>query len=273
MLQRVQAADGRDLLVRREGDAVAVLGPWDGGRILDAVPDAAAERLDAAGTTPLPFLREGAKILCVGLNYRPHIEEMGREAPEYPTLFAKFVDSFVGPADDIVRPADVDQLDWEGEIGVIIGTEVRSASVDGAAGAALGAVALNDVTSRGHQYRTTQWLQGKALDSLSPIGSMVAPLRDDLTIETRVDGETVQQGRLDELVFGVADLIAYCSSIVRLRPGDVIATGTPGGVGHGMQPPRHLQPGQLLETELGRGGSSIETLCNRVRDGAEARQQ
>lgn len=261
MLQRVLTTDGRDLLVRRDGDALAVLGPWDGGRVLDAVPDPSDERLDAVDATPLPFLRDGAKILCVGLNYRPHIEEMGREAPEYPTLFAKFVDSFVGPADDIVRPADVDQLDWEGEIGVVIGTEVRTASVADAADAALGAVVLNDVTSRGHQYRTTQWLQGKALDSLSPIGSIVAPLRDDLAIETRVDGETVQQGRLDELVFGVADLIAYCSSIVRLRPGDVIATGTPGGVGHGMQPPRHLQPGQLLETDLG----GVETLRNRIR--------
>ena len=261
MLQRVQTSDGRDLLVRRDGDDLAVLGPWDGGRILDAVPDASAERLDEVDTTPLPFLREGAKILCVGLNYRPHIEEMGREAPEYPTLFAKFVDSFVGPTDDIVRPTDVDQLDWEGEIGVVVGTEVRNASVADAAEATLGAVVLNDVTSRGHQYRTTQWMQGKALDSLSPIGSIVASLRDDLTIETRVDGETVQRGQLDELVFGVADLIAYCSSIVRLRPGDVIATGTPGGVGHGMQPPRHLQPGQLLETELG----GVETLRNRIR--------
>ncbi|GAA1422748.1 fumarylacetoacetate hydrolase family protein [Agrococcus citreus] len=261
MLQRVQTTDGRDLLVRCEGDALVVLGPWDAGRVLDAVPDASGERLDPGATTPLPFLRDGAKILCVGLNYRPHIEEMGREAPEFPTLFAKFVDSFVGPADDIVRPADVDQLDWEGEIGVVIGAEVRAASVDDAADASLGAVALNDVTSRGHQYRTTQWLQGKALDSLSPIGSTVAPLHDDLTIETRVDGETVQHGSLDELVFGVADLIAYCSSIVRLRPGDIIATGTPGGVGHGMRPSRHLQPGQLLETELG----GVETLRNRVR--------
>lgn len=261
MLQRVRSADGRDLLVRRDGDALVVLGPWDAGRVLGAVPEASDERLDPGTATPLPFLREGAKILCVGLNYRPHIEEMGREAPEFPTLFAKFVDSFVGPADDIVRPGDVDQLDWEGEIGVVIGAEVRAASVDDAADAALGAVTLNDVTSRGHQYRTTQWLQGKALDSLSPIGSIVAPLHEDLTIETRVDGETVQHGSLDELVFGVADLIAYCSSIVRLRPGDIIATGTPGGVGHGMRPPRHLQPGQLLETELG----GVETLRNRVR--------
>ena len=266
MLQRVAAADGRDLLVRRDDDALEVLGDWDGGRILEHVPAKGAEQLDLAAARPLPFLREGAKILCVGLNYRPHIEEMGRETPEHPTLFAKFVDSFVGPADDIVRPADVDQLDWEGEIGVVIGTHVRTASVTDATAAALGAVALNDVTSRGHQYRTSQWLQGKALDSLSPMGSIVAPLADDLTITTRVDGEVVQRGRLDELVFGVADLIAYASGIVRLRPGDVIATGTPGGVGHGMRPPRHLQPGQLLETELGRAGAaSVETLRNRIR--------
>lgn len=266
MLQRVAAADGRDLLVRVEPDGLTVLGDWGGGRVLESIPAGTGERLERPSTSPLPFVREGAKVLCVGLNYRPHIEEMGREAPEFPTLFAKFTDSFVGPADDIVRPADVDQLDWEGEIALVVGTHVRHASVTDAASAVLGAAALNDVTSRGHQYRTTQWLQGKALDSLTPIGSIVAPLADELTVVTRVDGEEVQRGRLDELVFSPADLVAYVSAIVRLRPGDIIATGTPGGVGHGMQPPRHLQPGQLLETELGRaGGNSVETLRNRIR--------
>lgn len=264
-LQRVAAPEGRDLLVRQHDGELAVLGDWDGGRILEAIPEQAVERIDAATAQPLPFLREGAKILCVGLNYRPHIEEMGREAPEYPTLFAKFVDSFVGPGDDIVRPDDVDQLDWEGEIALVIGAHLRTAPVATAAQGVLGATVLNDVTSRGHQYRTTQWLQGKALDSLSPMGSLVTPLRDDLTITTRVDDETVQHGRMDELVFGAADLVAYASGLIRLRPGDIIATGTPGGVGHGMQPPRHLQPGQLLETELADDSGLVETLRNRIR--------
>ena len=266
MLQRVATADGRDLLVRRAGERLEVLGDWLEGRVLESLPEHAAELLDADTVMPLPFLRAGAKILCVGLNYRPHIEEMGREVPEFPTLFAKFTDSCIGPADDIARPADVDQLDWEGEIALVVGAHVRGASATDAASAVLGAVALNDVTSRGHQYRTSQWLQGKALDSLSPVGSVVAPLSDDLTIVTRVDGEEVQRGRLDELVFGADDLIAYASGIVRLRPGDIIATGTPGGVGHGMQPPRHLQPGELLETELSLAGAAvIETLRNRIR--------
>lgn len=260
-VQRVAASDGRDLLVRPTDGSLEVLGDWDGGRILERVPDHGAEQLDAATTRPLPFLRDGAKILCVGLNYRPHIEEMGRETPAYPTLFSKFVDSCVGPSDDIVRPADVDQLDWEGEIAIVIGKHLRDEPVDSATRGILGVAALNDVTSRGHQYRTSQWLQGKALDSLSPMGSVVAPLTDDLTITTRVDGEVVQHGRIGELVFGAAALVAYASAIVRLRPGDVIATGTPGGVGHGMQPPRHLRPGQRLETEL----SGVETLRNRIR--------
>ncbi|WP_347754702.1 fumarylacetoacetate hydrolase family protein [Agrococcus sp. ProA11] len=258
-LQRIATPDGRDLLVRRGAGALEVLGDWDEGRILEAVPQHGTEHLDPGTAKPLPFLRHGAKILCVGLNYRPHIEEMGREAPAYPTLFAKFVDSCVGPSDDIVRPADVDQLDWEGEIALVIGGHLRHAAAD--TGGILGVSALNDVTSRGHQYRTTQWLQGKALDSLSPMGSIVAPLTDDLAITTRVDGEVVQRGRIDELVFDAAALVAYASGLVRLRPGDVIATGTPGGVGHSMQPPRHLQPGQLLETEL----SGVETLRNRIR--------
>lgn len=260
MLQRVRASEGRDLLVRRHDGRLEVLGDWDGGRVLEAIPAPTGETLDDAAVHPLPFVRETAKILCVGLNYRPHIDEMGREAPTHPTLFAKFVDSCIGPADDIARPTDVDQLDWEGEIALVVGAHVRNAATETAASAVLGVVTLNDVTSRGHQYRTTQWLQGKALDSLTPVGSIVAPLRDDLEITTRVDGEVVQHGSIDELVFGAADLIAYASALVRLRPGDIIATGTPGGVGHGMQPPRHLQPGQLLETEL----SGVETLRNRI---------
>lgn len=260
MLQRVRADDGRDLLVRRDDGRLAVLGDWDGGRVLEAVPAPTGEVLDEAAAQPLPFVRETAKILCVGLNYRPHIEEMGREAPTHPTLFAKFVDSCIGPADDIARPADVDQLDWEGEIALVVGAHVRDEPRETASYAVLGVLALNDVTSRGHQYRTTQWLQGKALDSLTPVGSIVAPLRGDIEITTRVDGEVVQHGSIDELVFGPADLVAYASALVRLRPGDIIATGTPGGVGHGMQPPRHLEPGQLLETEL----AGVETLRNRI---------
>lgn len=260
MLQRV-AVDGRDLLVRRNDGRLEVLGDWGGGRVLESIPEPTGETLEQAAATPLPFVRETAKILCVGLNYRPHIEEMGREAPEFPTLFAKFVDSCIGPVDDIVRPVDVDQLDWEGEIALVVGAHARNEDAESAAAAVLGVVALNDVTSRGHQYRTSQWLQGKALDSLTPVGSIVAPLRDGLTITTRVDGEVVQHGSIDELVFGAADLISYASALVRLRPGDIIATGTPGGVGHGMQPPRHLQPGQRLETEL----SGVETLRNRIR--------
>lgn len=260
-LQRVATADGRDLLVRHTGDGLDVLGDWRHGAVLEAVPEPSGERLPTDAVRPLPFLRDGAKILCVGLNYRPHIEEMGREAPEHPTLFAKFVDSFVGPTDDIVRPDDVDQLDWEGEIALVIGSHARDEPEATAAAGVLGAAVLNDVTSRGHQYRTTQWLQGKALDSLSPMGSTVVPLTDDLTITTRVDDEVVQHGSIDELVFGPARLVAYASALVRLRPGDIIATGTPGGVGHGMQPPRHLQPGQVLETEL----VGVETLRNRIR--------
>jgi acylpyruvate hydrolase len=257
----VATSDGRDLLVRRVDGELEVLGAWDRGSVLEAIPDSGTERLAPEAVRPLPFLRDGAKILCVGLNYRPHIEEMGREAPEFPTLFAKFVDSFVGPTDDIVRPDDVDQLDWEGEIALVIGSHLRNEPAHSAAAGALGAAVLNDVTSRGHQYRTTQWLQGKALDSLSPMGSTVVPLTDDLTITTRVDEQVVQHGRIDELVFGPAELIAYASGLIRLRPGDIIATGTPGGVGHGMRPPRHLQPGELLETEL----AGVETLRNRIR--------
>jgi acylpyruvate hydrolase len=202
-----------------------------------------------------PVLRP-AKIVCVGLNYRTHILEMGRELPEHPTLFAKYPEALVGPYDPIVLPAHAaGAVDWEGEVAVVVGATARRLDEADAARAIAGYAVVNDVTMRDYQYRTLQWLQGKTFEATTPFGPWLTVADGDgssLTGELRtvVDDETVQQTQVDDLVFGPAALVAYISQILTLRPGDVIATGTPGGVGHARKPPRYLRAGQTLTTTV-----------------------
>ena len=209
--------------------------------------DIAPERWDA------PVLRPG-KIVCVGLNYRNHILEMGRELPSHPTLFAKFAEALIGPFDPIVLPAHAGEaVDWEGEVAVVIGATARRVDEAAAREAIAGYAVLNDVTMRDYQYRTTQWLQGKTFEASTPFGPWLtvtdgADLTGDMS--TEVDGEQVQRTPVDDMVFGPAALVAYISQIVTLQPGDVIATGTPGGVGHARKPARYLAPGQSLTTTV-----------------------
>lgn len=211
-----------------------------------------------------PVLRP-SKIVCVGLNYRAHILEMGRELPTHPTLFAKYAEALIGPYDPIVLPTHAaDAVDWEGEMAVVVGAPARRLDETAARAAIAGYAVLNDVTMREHQYRTTQWLQGKTFEATTPFGPWLTTLDDDGTgrgtggtagspageLSTVVDGERVQHASVDDLVFGPAALVAYVSQILTLRPGDVIATGTPGGVGHARSPRRYLAPGQTLTTAV-----------------------
>ncbi|MET7860392.1 fumarylacetoacetate hydrolase family protein [Streptomyces sp. NPDC005318] len=213
-------------------------------------PVHAVADLDYAPVVPRP-----GKVVCVGLNYRNHIQEMGREIPQYPTLFTKFPEALVGAHDDIVLPAVSDAVDWEAELAVVIGTTVRHADQEAATAAIAGYSVLNDVTIRDWQYRTTQWHQGKSFEATTPFGPvMVTPDEVDagagLRLAGEVDGETVQQADTSDLVFDAATLVAYISTMVTLRPGDVIATGTPGGVGHARTPQRYLTEGQVLTTRI-----------------------
>ena len=193
------------------------------------------------------------KVVCVGLNYRNHILEMGRELPEYPTLFTKYPESLIGPRDDIQLPPESDAVDWEGELALVVGKTVRRATAEQAAEAIAGYSVLNDVTMRDWQYRTPMWFQGKAWENSTPIGPVfVTPdeIPAGATMTTRVDGEVVQSTPIDDLVFDSAALISYISTIFTLNPGDVIATGTPGGVGHARKPQRYLTAGQTLSTSI-----------------------
>jgi len=211
-----------------------------------------------------PVVPRPGKIVCVGLNYRTHILEMGRELPEFPTLFAKYPEALVGPFDPIVLPEHAaSAVDWEAELAVIVGAPVYRANEEEAAAAIAGYSVINDVTMRDFQYRTPEWFQGKTFEATSPFGPVLVTadeFDESSTLSCRIDGQTMQTTVVNDLVFGPAALIAYISSIVSLAPGDVIATGTPGGVGHARKPPRYLADGNELETEV----SGIGVLRNRI---------
>jgi len=205
-----------------------------------------------------------AKVICCGLNYADHIAETGRETPAYPTLFAKYADTLVGPDADIVVPAGC-ELDWEAELAVVIGAEVRSADRDRARKAIAGYAVANDISLRDWQRRTLQWFQGKAWDHTTPISDHYVSADEvdptaGLDIVCRVNGEVRQSSNTRELVFDSADLVAYISTFTRLSPGDIVLTGTPGGVGLGMTPPLYLSAGDVVDTVI----EGIGSLSNRV---------
>jgi acylpyruvate hydrolase len=235
-------------------DVGALLAREDGAEAA-ASADGEVRPLDEAALAPV--VPSPGKVLCVGLNYRNHILEMGRDLPEYPTLFAKFTDALIGARDDIRLAPESSAVDREAELTVVIGRTVRRASEDEAARAIAGFTVMNDVTMRDWQFRTKEWLQGKTFEGTTPLGPvLVTPdeltggVRPALSLTCRVDGEVMQKADTSDLVFDPVDLVRYASTILTLRPGDVIATGTPGGVGHARKPPRYLSDGATVLTEI-----------------------
>jgi acylpyruvate hydrolase len=272
-LATIRTLDGRTRAVRVDDEQLIDLGAHDLGEFL-ATPG--WEERATAAIEPVPKVRGAAyapviprpgKIVCVGLNYRNHILEMGRDLPEHPTLFSKYADTLVGANDDIVKPPETDAFDWECELAVVIGAPVRRARGTDAERAIAGFAVLNDVTCRDWQFRTREWLQGKNWEASTPLGPyLVTPdelpggVRPTLEISTRIDGETVQKDTTGDLLFDPVVLVEYVSTIGTLRPGDVIATGTPGGVGHARKPPRYLQPGEVLTTAIAGLGECRNTV-------------
>ena len=211
-------------------------------------------RVPAAEVELLPVSWAPEKVLCVGLNYRDHITETGRDVPQYPVLFPKYAASLIAADRPVAVPAESHQVDYEGELAVVVGTAGRRIPRDRAAQHVLGYTVANDVTMRDFQYKTHQWVQGKAWDASTPLGPhLVAPEDVDLDhagIRTLVDGTLVQESDLGQLLFDVATLIATISEFTRLQPGDVILTGTPGGVGFRRKPQLFLTPGTNVTVEI-----------------------
>ncbi|MBN9101104.1 MAG: fumarylacetoacetate hydrolase family protein [Pseudonocardia sp.] len=254
-LATIRTTDGTRA-VRIDDVGAVELGHADLGVLL-ARPDWRAEAAAASGPVrPLdgldyaPVVPRPEKILCVGLNYRSHILEMGRELPEYPTLFAKYSRSLIGAYDPITLPAGSGEVDWEAELGVVVGAEVRHASEEEARAAVAGYTVVNDVTARDFQYRSVQWLQGKTFEASTPVGPWLVTDVVPGDISCTVDGDVVQKADTADLVHDAVALIRYISGIITLAPGDLIATGTPGGVGHARKPPRYLAEGSSLVTTV-----------------------
>jgi acylpyruvate hydrolase len=242
---------------RLDGDVLVPLDAADVGEVLaaggDARPRDGAVPVPAAQADFAPVVPRPGKVICVGLNYRAHILETGRQPPKYPTLFAKFADTLTGARDDLVLPSVSEKVDWEVELGVIIGRPVYRATAGEAAAAIAGYTVVNDVSMRDWQARTLQWLQGKAFERSTPAGPYLVTPDEvggaaDLEVRCEVDGAVMQQSRTSDLVFSPADIIAYASQVITLRPGDLIATGTPGGVGNARKPPVYLRPGNVMRT-------------------------
>jgi acylpyruvate hydrolase len=255
----IRTNDGTTTAARLDGEVLIPLAASDVGELLAsdgaAADRAGAEPVPVAAADFAPVVPRPPKIICVGLNYRTHIAETGREMPEYPTLFAKFADTLMGANDDLVIPSVSERVDWEVELAVVIGRPVHRASTEQAREAIAGYATLNDVSMRDWQRRTLQWLAGKMFEHTTPVGPyLVTPdeVGDaaDLEIRCEVDGEVMQQSRTSDLLFSPAEIVAYISQAITLRPGDLIATGTTGGVGDARKPPVYLKPGNVLRTYI-----------------------
>jgi 2,4-diketo-3-deoxy-L-fuconate hydrolase len=199
------------------------------------------------------------KIVCVGLNYRDHAEEQGVTLPERPLLFAKWPNTLIGDGDAIRIPPISKQVDYEAELGVVIGRRAAGVSVADALSFVEGYVVANDVSGRDLQFSDGQWVRGKSLDTFLPVGEVVpaadVPDPQSLPIRALLNGETMQDSNTSNMIFGVAEVIAFVSQAITLEPGDLIITGTPAGVGAFRDPPVWLQPGDEITIEIDGVGS------------------
>jgi len=288
--------DGTTRAGRIEGDDVVLLPAAGVQQLLgnDDWPRIAAgegEHVPLADTVHARLVDAPSKVFCIGRNYLAHVREAGPDAelPAYPEIFVKFAESLTGAYDDIPLPAGSghtrlgealaaaaaaptgsmpvasDFVDWEAELVLVIGSAVRRASLTEAEAAIAGFTVGNDVTVRDWQFHTPLWTQGKAWEAMSPIGPVLVTadeigVRPDLRIRCLIDDEVMQDSRTSDMVFDPVELVAYISRFVTLRPGDLIFTGTPSGVGVTRKPQVYLRPGQVLRTEIEGIGASVNTL-------------
>jgi 2-keto-4-pentenoate hydratase/2-oxohepta-3-ene-1,7-dioic acid hydratase in catechol pathway len=281
-LATVAGPTGPRLLIREGGglyDVANDLGAGDVGDLFRRGPEAVdavrviASRLDGKATIAeaeedlafLPPVEHPSKIVCVGLNYRLHAQEGGVAVPTKPVLFAKFPNTLIGHGAPIVYPRVTTQLDYEGELAVIIGRRASGVVVADALGYVGAYTILDDVSARDLQSSEPQWIRGKSLDTFAPVGPY-AVIPDSgfdpatFWIRTTVSGELRQDSSCSDMVFSVAEIISFVSEAITLEPGDIISTGTPPGVGLGFDPPRYLSPGDTVSIEI----EGIGVLSNQV---------
>jgi 2,4-diketo-3-deoxy-L-fuconate hydrolase len=209
-------------------------------------------RRDAYWLAPVP--RPG-KLICIGLNYRDHAAESNMAIPERPVVFSKFTTAVIAPGEPVIVPDSSEQVDYEAELAVVIGRRAKNVSANNAFEYVLGYTAFNDVSARDFQFADGQWQRGKSCDTFAPMGPFIVtadeiPDPHKLSIKLRLNGKTMQDSNTDQLIFGVPELIAFLSETITLEAGDVIATGTPPGVGFARKPPVFLKAGDEMEVEI-----------------------
>ncbi|MDX6422499.1 MAG: acylpyruvate hydrolase [Trebonia sp.] len=269
-LATVRAADGRTHAAREQGAELTLL-PWADVNALLQQADW-PELAPGEGNTVSPetvayhtLVPHPNKIICLGLNYSTHITEMGRPIPDYPTLFAKFEGALIGARDPITLPHLSDQVDWEAELGAVIGAATRHVAPAKALDAAAGYTVINDVTARDWQHRTREFLSGKTFEATTLVGPVLVTPEElpqaasGLDITCAVGRAEMQRSTTADLLFGVADIVAYIRTIITLPPGNLIATGTRGGVGAGRTPKVFPEPGPQLVTRIERIGELRNT--------------
>lgn len=212
-------------------------------------------------------IADPGKIICIGLNYKDHAEESGMPVPPEPPIFAKWSNAILDPGEPILRPRGCHQLDWEVELGVVIGRTARYVPRAAALDHVFGYTIVNDVSARDFQFVTSQWTKGKMGETFAPVGPCIAdraeiPNPHGLELKTWVNGKQMQHGSTTNLIFDVSYLVSYLSNLITLSPGDLIATGTPPGVGHGRKPPVYMGPGDTCRMEI----TGIGVLENPVKD-------
>ena len=209
-----------------------------------------------------PPLKNPSKIICVGLNYAKHAAESGMDVPKEPVIFFKATSSIVGPNDDIVIPRDSEKTDWEVELAVVIGKKASYVEEQEAMDYIAGYVLHNDVSERAFQLEMGgQWVKGKSADTFAPIGPALVTKDEisdphNLDLWLNVNGEVMQSSNTSDLIFNIPELVSYISRFMTLLPGDIISTGTPSGVGLGLDPPRYLQPGDVVELGIDQLGAA-----------------
>lgn len=233
---------------------------WGIDRLRGLLQEKRQKRIPASGVRLGPPVPRPANLICIGKNYADHAAEFDGTPPSEPILFAKSPTSIVGPMDPIRIPAGWTEVDAEAELGVVIGRAIKNASAEEARSAVAGYVAVNDVTERRAQREAGQWFRGKSFDTFCPIGPWLAtsdeiPDPQNLAIGSRLNGEPLQTGHTSAMLFPVVDLLVFISRTMTLHPGDIIATGTPAGVGSARKPPRLLRTGDLIEVYIEKIGA------------------
>jgi 2-keto-4-pentenoate hydratase/2-oxohepta-3-ene-1,7-dioic acid hydratase in catechol pathway len=266
--------DGTPSFGRLDGEAIIELAAAGGPQTLKAALTdgslsglADGARFASADVVLLPVIPDPAKILCVGLNYADHVKETGREQKEYPAIFVRYADSLVADGQPMVKPTVTQRFDYEGELAVIIGKACHKVSREDAMGYVAGYSAFNDGSARDWQRHNIQFTPGKTFPGTGGFGpALVTP--DEIAdlnaqkVVTRLNGEVVQDQPIADMIWDIAFVIEYISAFTPLAPGDVIATGTPGGVGDKRTPPLYMKAGDKVEVEIG----TIGTLTNRIID-------